>query len=274
MSFMSEVYAFQTEYIGLKEIVGREDTRAIEISHRLCNVEGDKGGGYTDEIPWCSAWITFCMVCVNIRRNPAYSIKILQQRKISENMIKELFAFAKVDYMKMKDINTNVSFVQPTWSADSKSWDKWGYEVPNAEAKRGDLLRLTRDGGGHITQMDEDKLGLVFLKCLGGNQSNKVCSSNSYVRSRLVRIRRAKEDLSYEGQTPLPQSTKPTLKRGDSGQFVEMIQLKLYQYGIQLTVDGKYGPMTEAGVKAFQKTNRLAPNGIVDANTWTAMGFE
>lgn len=276
MSFMREVYAVSSEYLGLSEISGPKDNRMIEVAHRLCNIEGDAGGSYTDEIPWCSSWIVLCMVLANIRRNPKVACDVLRKRGIKEGMIIELFVFAKVDYNKMKDIDTGVVFIHPTWSASSKSWDTWGVEVPNAQAQRGDLLRLTRDGGGHITQMDEDKLGLIMLKCLGGNQSNKVTSSTSYLRSRLVHIRRAKEDVASAPSVP-PTSEdrtdepKPTLRRGDKGQYVTLLQNRLNQLSFVLKVDGDFGPQTDSVVRAYQQVKGLKVDGIVGPKTWAAL---
>jgi lysozyme family protein len=270
MSFMREVYAVSSEYLGLSEISGPKDNRMIEVAHRLCGIEGGSGGTYTDEIPWCSAWIVLCMVMANIRRNPFESKLVLISRKIPESIIKEIFQFAKVPWAS-SDVATKLPFIHPTWSASSLSWDSWGVEVPNGQAQRGDLLRLTRDGGGHITQMDEDKLGLVMLRCLGGNQSNKVTSSTSYLRSRLVHIRGAKEDIDLpipsvpQSSTPL---ANPTLKRGSKGQWVALLQKHLSAMSFPLAVDGDFGPQTELIVKKYQKFVNLNPDGVVGPKTW------
>lgn len=269
MSFMREVYAVSSEYLGLSEISGPKDNRMIEVAHRLCNVEGDSGGSSTDEIPWCSSWIVLCMVLANIRRNPHRSDLVLKARKIPGSVIDELFSYAKVP-LASREVDSGKEFIHPTWSASSKSWDSWGVEVPNGQAQRGDLLRLTRDGGGHITQMDEDKLGLIMLKCLGGNQSNKVTSSTSYLRSRLVHIRRAKEDVAEETVSE-ENAGLPVLRLGSRGSTVVFLQQRLSDASFPVTKDGVFGPKTEASVKQFQGLRRLTPDGIVGPKTWAAL---
>lgn len=240
MSFMRECYAFSSEYIGLAEISGPKDNRMIEVSHRLTNIEGNSGGSYTDEIPWCSSWIVLVMVCVNIRRNPKRSADRLRKRGIPEGTIIELFGYAKVDYNKMKDVDTGINFIEPTWSASSKSWDTWGRSVPTSKAQRGDLLRFTRDGGGHITQLDADSLGLLMVKCLGGNQSNKVTSGANYARTRLVHVRRAIEDVDQP--TDIGSLTGVVLRLGSKGEPVRALQEMLIKKSFELKIDGSFGP--------------------------------
>lgn len=193
MSINRDAYDFTREFIGLKEIPGPNDNRMIEVAHRLCKIEGASGGLNTDEIPWCSAWVVLAIVCSNIRRNPKRALFMLKGRGFEESLIKECFSFAKIDYDKMKDIETGETIVPPTWSASSLSWDTWGVSVPFTEAKRGDLVRLTRKGGGHIAFLDADSLGLMWLQLLGGNQNNQICSTNTYLKQRLVTVRRSNE---------------------------------------------------------------------------------
>jgi peptidoglycan hydrolase-like protein with peptidoglycan-binding domain len=68
--------------------------------------------------------------------------------------------------------------------------------------------------------------------------------------------------------------TRKTLRRGDIGQAVTALQLALLEAGYSLRVygaDGDFGKETEAAVKAFQKANGLAVDGIVGAKTWAAL---
>jgi hypothetical protein len=58
------------------------------------------------------------------------------------------------------------------------------------------------------------------------------------------------------------------LQRGSKGKEVELLQQFL---GIK--VDGDFGPITEAAVKAWQTANGLPASGIVDPATAQAMGF-
>lgn len=53
------------------------------------------------------------------------------------------------------------------------------------------------------------------------------------------------------------------LKLGSRGEEVKIVQRKL-----GLTVDGVFGPKTEAAVKEFQKKNGIYPDGMVGPKTW------
>jgi peptidoglycan hydrolase-like protein with peptidoglycan-binding domain len=63
----------------------------------------------------------------------------------------------------------------------------------------------------------------------------------------------------------------PVVHKGDSGLRVNAIQMLLIQRHIVLTVDGKFGPQTEAAVKSFQERHRISPSGKVGAKTWEAL---
>jgi len=78
-------------------------------------------------------------------------------------------------------------------------------------------------------------------------------------------------------EAPTSPSTTPTaptppkypgrpVKRGSTGLNVRRIQLRLH-----LTADGKFGPQTEAAVRAWQTSNALRPDGIVGPITWARM---
>ena len=49
------------------------------------------------------------------------------------------------------------------------------------------------------------------------------------------------------------------------------MQRALAAQGFHLAIDGDFGPATEAIVRAFQSANGLVPDGIVGAQTWTAL---
>ena len=58
-----------------------------------------------------------------------------------------------------------------------------------------------------------------------------------------------------------------TLRRGSTGEGVMVLQQALGG----LTVDGGFGPLTEAAVKEFQADAGLPQTGIVDEATWRAL---
>lgn len=59
---------------------------------------------------------------------------------------------------------------------------------------------------------------------------------------------------------------KPVLKVGSKGEEVKTVQRK-----VGATVDGDFGPLTEAKVKFFQKTHGLPVDGIVGPKTWVVI---
>lgn len=58
------------------------------------------------------------------------------------------------------------------------------------------------------------------------------------------------------------------LKLGSRGQDVKLLQQKL-----NLLADGIFGPLTEEGVKAFQKSKGLKDDGVVGEKTWQALAM-
>ena len=83
--------------------------------------------------------------------------------------------------------------------------------------------------------------------------------------------RRAAEAAVYSTGTysadPAPtEATTPTLRIGQSGAPVSLLQQKL-----GITADGSFGPATDAAVKAFQTANNLTADGIVGPQTWAKL---
>jgi peptidoglycan hydrolase-like protein with peptidoglycan-binding domain len=61
-------------------------------------------------------------------------------------------------------------------------------------------------------------------------------------------------------------AARRTLRRGDEGDAVKALQQLL-----QLAVDGKFGPNTEAAVRQFQRDQNMVPDGIVGPRTWAKL---
>lgn len=74
-----------------------------------------------------------------------------------------------------------------------------------------------------------------------------------------------------------PQDTTvkmPTLRKGDKGEFVTLLQTLLLNRGYQLPkygADGSFGNETLTAVKQFQKDWGLTEDGIVGKNTWNML---
>ncbi len=65
-----------------------------------------------------------------------------------------------------------------------------------------------------------------------------------------------------------------TLKRGASGNYVELLQRLLSKKGYQVGADGMFGKETEVAVREFQKVYGLASDGIVGKSTWDMLQRE
>ena len=66
----------------------------------------------------------------------------------------------------------------------------------------------------------------------------------------------------------------PTLRKGDSGNSVKILQAFLiaYEYSTGTSgIDGEFGFDTESAVKKFQKNSGISADGIVGENTWSEL---
>jgi hypothetical protein len=71
-----------------------------------------------------------------------------------------------------------------------------------------------------------------------------------------------------------PMATFASIRLGDRGARVTLVQQRLKALGFRATVNGKFGPATKAAVLAFQRSRRLATDGVVGARTWHALGLD
>jgi peptidoglycan hydrolase-like protein with peptidoglycan-binding domain len=63
----------------------------------------------------------------------------------------------------------------------------------------------------------------------------------------------------------------PTVRKGQSGPTVRIVQYLLDARGASITVDGDFGAATFAAVEHFQSTHGLSVDGVVGAATWSAL---
>src|SRR5437870_656318 len=72
--------------------------------------------------------------------------------------------------------------------------------------------------------------------------------------------------------TPTTQAPQQTLKPGDTGEQVKILQRALKALGFDPgKADGDYGPSTQAEVEKFQLSKQLAEDGIVGQQTLAAL---
>ena len=63
----------------------------------------------------------------------------------------------------------------------------------------------------------------------------------------------------------------PVVQNGSQGHPIRTLQFLLRARGHNLTVDGMFGPATEAAVKAFQTSKGMTADGIMSAQTWSIL---
>lgn len=67
---------------------------------------------------------------------------------------------------------------------------------------------------------------------------------------------------------------KPTLRLGDTGEYVTQLQEQLKQILFyDGPISGIFDNLTQTAVKIFQTTNKLTANGIVGIDTWSALEY-
>ena len=143
----------------------------------------------------------------------------------------------------------------------AQAWLDWG--TPVTDPQPGDVLVFDfGHGDHHVTLFDHDN-GNGTWGCLGGNQDHQVMISN-FRRSQCIGIRRP--PAAGAVQTPTSTSIRPEVKLDDVGSVVSELQ-----HLLGVTVDGEFGPETDAAVRAYQATHGLDVDGEVGDETWAAL---
>src|SRR3982074_2392823 len=63
----------------------------------------------------------------------------------------------------------------------------------------------------------------------------------------------------------------PVVQNGSQRHPIRTLQFLLRAHGHNLTVDGMFGPATEAAVKAFQAGKGMTADGIMNPQTWSVL---
>jgi peptidoglycan hydrolase-like protein with peptidoglycan-binding domain len=70
----------------------------------------------------------------------------------------------------------------------------------------------------------------------------------------------------------MPNPGQPTISEGATGDVVRRLQRALRRTpNLSLTVDGNFGPLTQAAVEEFQQGAGLVVDGVVGPLTWNAL---
>ena len=136
---------------------------------------------------------------------------------------------------------------------------------------------------GPIDEMPLDRVCCVFKK-VGGTMSHtgmyvlggKIIHCSGTVKTGKITDRGWTHyglPAGLYGDEPMPE-TKPTLRRGDRGEWVKIMQERLMEKGYDLGAagaDGAFGKQTEKAVQAFQRDKGLTVDGVVGPKTWAAL---
>ena len=136
---------------------------------------------------------------------------------------------------------------------------------------------------GKIADMPKDKVCCVFVQkgttmqhtgLYLGDGSTVECSSGvQYFNPMKAKWTHyaIPAGLYDGGDQPVPEPTKPTIRRGDAGPYVTLAQTELMQRGYDLGsygADGKFGSATEKAVRLFQRDWDLTVDGVIGPKTW------
>lgn len=130
---------------------------------------------------------------------------------------------------------------------------------------RGDQIFF--GGSGHTGIVTSVNGGTVHT--IEGNKGDEVRRGSYSVNSpSIIGYGRPRYEL-ITGQ--MTAEDMPLIKRGSKCEAVKKLQQILNAKGYKLSVDGDFGPATEAAVKAYQKANHLEVDGEVGEKTWASL---
>lgn len=144
----------------------------------------------------------------------------------------------------------------------------------------GDILYYDWDISG-----DADHVGIIenvsgrTLTVIEGNNGN---FPNDRVRRRTINsassliygYARPKYSVTGSANGSDVDISLPTVRKGDTGTAVKILQLALvaYEYNIgKYGADGDFGSDTESAVRKFQKKSGIEVDGIVGKDTWSEL---
>jgi cell wall-associated NlpC family hydrolase len=134
-----------------------------------------------------------------------------------------------------------------------------GPQLPLDQAQAGDLLFFATD-------VTEPATIYHVAMYLGGGEVLDAPHTGADVEIRELWT----TDLLPHVVRPVAALTLP-IGPGATGWSVEQLQQALNRHGADLTVDGGYGPQTQAAVQAWQQQHDLAADGVVRVKTWLSL---
>lgn len=169
---------------------------------------------------------------------------------------------------KAKAINTEAALQSASWGAFQVmgfNWRKLGYSsvqdfVSSVQTSDGQL-------DAFIRYIETDPSQPANLRAKNWRPFVRFYNGDGQVEEYTAKIAEAYEKWAAPSiSSILP--FLPYMSKGAKGGDVAKLQVKL-----GLTVDGDFGPMTEAAVKSFQEANGLEVDGVVGPKTRAKLGI-
>ena len=175
---------------------------------------------------------------------------------------------------------TNIIPVDMSCNSQIEKFKNLGVWHTDRNIQAGDIIYYDWDNSG-----DADHVGIIekvngmSLTIIEGNNGN---FPNDRVRRREINsasslifgYARPKYPVTGSANGSDVNISLPTVRKGDSGNAVKILQafLVAYEYSIGISgIDGDFGFDTESAVRQFQKKSCIAVDGIVGKNTWAEL---
>jgi len=188
----------------------------------------------------------------------------------SKNVNANLNAIVSAHKKAARQRNVSVHF-----NAFTKTDKPMGVEVchRNQPTFAANVSKAIADAGKFINRGQKPRTNLFFLNQLSNAILLEVCFVDSSADAALYKthfaaicaaIAKSVAGVTVPPPTPTPPpSGRPTVRRGSKGDAVVSLQRTL-----GLPADGDFGPLTDAGVRAFQRAHAAGVDGVVGPKTW------
>jgi peptidoglycan hydrolase-like protein with peptidoglycan-binding domain len=171
------------------------------------------------------------------------------------------------------------------WKDESGNSRFIGIEAENTGCEKRDLAKGCKAADPWPdVQLDAYKRGVAAILTKLGQDASWCCGHKEWAPKRkpdphTINMDEFRSDVAKLMGNPGPgpmipgkdSKDRPTLRRGGPSNprfLVEEVQKKLGF--VEDKVDGRFGPITEAAVRRFQRDSGLVPDGLVGPITWAA----
>lgn len=151
--------------------------------------------------------------------------------------------------------------------------------IPLVSGANSQWLKTVWSECGTIDNLPKDKVCCVFREDDDGKKHHVAVylGDGTVVHARghdfgVVRQPVSEVKLTHYGvPAGLYDDGLPTVRKGNRGEYVLLLQKALNNAGIAIETDGKFGSNTQKAVKAFQQAHGLGADGICGPKTWAAL---